>query len=76
MKISILLPTRGRTEVLKTSIMTLLDNVKEPSDIEIILGLDEDDNASIDYVKEHLGPILQEKGGETKANIFKPWWLQ
>lgn len=72
MKISILLPTRGRTEVLKTSIMTLLDNVKEPSDIEIILGLDEDDNASIDYVKEHLGPILQEKGVETKANIFKP----
>ena len=48
MKISILLPTRGRTEVLKTSIMTLLDNVKEPSDIEIILGLDEDENDSID----------------------------
>ena len=72
MKISILLPTRGRTDVLKKSIMTLLDNVKEPQDIEIILGLDEDDSETIDFVKENLGPILQEKGVETKANVFKP----
>jgi hypothetical protein len=72
MKISVLLPTRGRTEVLKTSLMTLLDNVKEPKQIEIILGMDEDDQEVIEYVKSELGPILQEKGVETKANIFKP----
>ena len=72
MKISILLPTRGRTDVLKNSIMSLLDTVKEPNEIELILGMDEDDPATIDYVKETLGPILQEKGVETKANIFKP----
>jgi len=72
MKISILLPTRGRTEVLKTSLMSLLDNVKEPKEIEIMLGMDEDDTDVISYVKDELGPILQEKGVETKANIFKP----
>lgn len=72
MKISILLPTRGRTEVLKTSLMSLLDNVKEANEIEIILGMDEDDTDVISYVKDELGPILQEKGVETKANIFKP----
>ena len=72
MKISVILPTRGRTEVLKTSLMTLLDNVKEPNEVEIILGMDEDDTEVIEYVKETLGPILQEKGVETKANIFKP----
>ena len=72
MKISVLLPTRGRTEVLKTSIMTLLDTVKDPKQIEIILGMDEDDQEVIEYVKSELGPILQEKGVETKANIFKP----
>ena len=72
MKISILLPTRGRTDVLKKSIESLLDTVKEPNEIEFILGMDEDDPTTIDYVKETLGPILQEKGVETKANIFKP----
>ena len=72
MKISILLPTRGRTEVLKASLMSLLDNVKEPKEIEIMLGMDEDDTDVISYVKDELGPILQEKGVETKANIFKP----
>ena len=72
MKISILPPTRGRTEVLKASLMSLLDNVKEPKEIEIMLGMDEDDTDVISYVKDELGPILQEKGVETKANIFKP----
>ena len=52
--------------------MTLLDTVKDPKQIEIILGMDEDDQEVIEYVKSELGPILQEKGVETKANIFKP----
>lgn len=71
-KISILLPTRGRTEVLKTSIMTLLDNVKDPTCLELLFGLDEDDNNVIEYIKTELAPILQEQGVESRANIFKP----
>jgi len=70
--ISILLPTRGRKEVLKKSILTLVDKVKDPNNVEIILGMDEDDQATIDYVKEDLAPILQSKNIETRANIFKP----
>ena len=71
-KISILLPTRGRTEVLKTSIMTLLDNVNDPTCLELLFGLDEDDNTVIEYIKTEIAPILQEQGVESRANIFKP----
>lgn len=71
-KISILLPSRGRTDVLKTSIMSLLDTVKDPTSIELLFGLDEDDNTVIEYIKDELAPILQEKGVESRANIFKP----
>ena len=71
-KISILLPTRGRKEVLKTSIMTLLDNVNDPTCLELLFGLDEDDNDVIEYIKTEIAPILQEQGVESRANIFKP----
>ena len=71
-KISTLLPSRGRTDVLKASIMSLLDTVKDPNCLELLFGLDEDDNKVIDYIKDELAPILQEKGVESRANIFKP----
>lgn len=71
-KISVILPTRGRTEVLKKSIMTLVDNAKDPQSFEILLGLDEDDNKIIDYIKSDIAPILQTQKIETRANIFKP----
>jgi len=71
-KISVILPTRGRTEVLKKSIMTLVDNAKDPQSFEIMLGLDEDDNKVIDYIKSDIAPILQSQKVETRANIFKP----
>jgi len=70
--ISILLPTRGRTEVLKKSILTLVDKCKNPKDIEVIFGIDEDDQTVIDYVKSDIAPIMQSAGIETRANIFKP----
>ena len=70
--ISILLPTRGRTDVHKKSILTLVDKCKDPKDIEVIFGIDEDDQAVIDYVKSDIAPIMQSAGIETRANIFKP----
>ena len=54
MKISVLLPTRGRTEVLKTSIMTLLDTVKDPKQIEDVINhekvhIDQMKRGDLDY---------------------------
>jgi hypothetical protein len=71
-KISILLPTRGRTELLKRSIQSLIDTVAVPTDIEIIFGIDQDDTVVSDYMKTEIAPMLQQAGIEAKANVFKP----
>jgi len=71
-KISVILPTRGRTEVLKTSILSLVDNMAEPETVEFLFGVDEDDETVINYIKDEIAPVLQAKGVEAKANIFKP----
>ena len=70
--ISILLPTRGRTTMLKRSIQSLIDTVKNPKHIEILFGLDEDDQEVLDYVKNEIGPMLVEAGIEARGNVFKP----
>ena len=49
--ISIMLPTRGRTGgALEDSLKSLLDNATNPQSIEIMLGVDEDDQDTIDWV--------------------------
>lgn len=70
--ISILLPTRGRKDALLKSITSLLDTASAPSRLEILLGIDEDDEGIQDYIKEHVAPVMQQHGVECKANVFKP----
>ena len=70
--ISILLPTRGRKEVLKKSLESLLNKADNPDDLEVLFGVDEDDQEVSDYIKDEIAPILKEKGVEGRANIFKP----
>lgn len=70
--ISILLPTRGRTEMLKRSVESLIKNAANPSRIEIMLGLDEDDTEVIDFIKAEIAPFLQKSNVSCKAQIFKP----
>lgn len=71
-KISILLPTRGRTDMLKRSLQSLIDTVTNPTDIEIVFGIDQDDTVVSDYMKSDIAPILQQAGIEARANVFKP----
>lgn len=70
--ISILLPTRGRTNTLLASIKSLVDTAKNPEHIEILFGLDEDDQLSLDFVKTEIAPFLTEHKIEARANVFKP----
>jgi hypothetical protein len=70
--ITVLLPTRGRTEVLKTSLETLVSKARVTKRIEIILGLDEDDNDVKKYIEDEIAPYLREHEIECRANIFKP----
>ena len=70
--ISIILPTRGRTGVLKSSLHSLISKAKHPRRLEIVLGLDEDDTTTIEYVKNEVAPMLQPYQIECRAQIFKP----
>lgn len=49
MKISILTPTRGRPQRLTTFIKSLDETASGIHDIEVVLGIDEDDQESIDF---------------------------
>ena len=70
--ISVLLPTRGRREVLKKSIQTLIDKANQPERLEILFGIDEDDDGLSEYIKEELAPYFNEKSIEARASVFKP----
>ena len=70
--ISVLLPTRGRTDLLKKSLESLINHASDPTRIEILLGLDSDDEETRPFIEKEIAPYLQEQGVECRANIFEP----
>lgn len=56
MDFSVILPTRGRKEPLMKSIQSLVDQADNPENIEILLGMDNDDTDSVEYVKTEIIP--------------------
>ena len=71
--ISIILPTRGRTGgALQASLASLLDNADDCSRIEIMLGVDDDDQETIDWVNNEAGEFIKQYGCACKAKIFQP----
>jgi hypothetical protein len=50
-KITVLLATRQRVELLEKSIDSLLSNATDTSNVEIILGVDNDDQETIEFLK-------------------------
>ena len=74
MFVSVLLPTRGRTESVKSSIQSLLETAIEPENIEILFRLDDDDDTDPEelqslhtHVKIITGPRLN---GYQSLDIF------
>ena len=70
--ISVLLPTRGRREVLKSSLESLISKAKDPERVELLLGIDDDDEGAREYIEKEIAPMLREHRVECRANIFKP----
>ena len=50
-KISVLLATRSRTKMLGDSIDSLMTNVSDSENVEIMLGIDNDDQETLDFVQ-------------------------
>ena len=49
-KISVLLATRGRSKMLEKSIDSLMTNVSDSENVEIMLGIDNDDQETNHFV--------------------------
>lgn len=61
--ISVLLPTRGRVASLEKTIRSLLDLADDAKKIEILLAVDRDDPATIDFASETLRDLLRDHYG-------------
>jgi len=70
--VAILLPTRGRTEMLERSLKTLIDLADTPSKIQLILGLDNDDATGIKHFTDVIQPWLDTTDVEYSALTFDP----
>lgn len=66
-KISILLPTRKRTEAVIKSVGSLLANADNPADIEILIAYDNDDEESKEFFSTTWFPFLEQAGTTTKV---------
>jgi glycosyltransferase involved in cell wall biosynthesis len=71
-KISVLLPTRGRTDMLKRSLMSLYDLAKDPTEIELLLAFDNDDKESLEWCQANVFPELERRGIDAKVVEFTP----
>jgi len=60
--ISVLLPTRGRTDALSRSVMTLIDTAADAARLEIMLAFDQDDADSTRYFQKHIAPMIDSSG--------------
>jgi glycosyltransferase involved in cell wall biosynthesis len=69
-KISVLLPTRGRTESLKRSLDSLVDLADSPGSIEILLAFDDDDTASSKWFQDNVTEHLDSAGAKYTAFSF------
>lgn len=68
--IAVILPTRKRSDMLESSLMSLLDNAADPSRIQFLIAFDDDDVDSTNYFKTNIGPKLSAAGAGWLAVEF------
>jgi len=70
--ISVLLPTRGRTDALQRSVMSLVHTVSDPTDIELMLGFDNDDTDTSQWFIDNVISDLDQAGVAYSVLEFEP----
>jgi hypothetical protein len=70
--ISILLPTRGRCDSLRSSVQSLFERASDPESIQIMFGFDNDDNLGTDYFRQEVEPYLKNQKISYCAFAFDP----
>jgi hypothetical protein len=70
--IAILLPTRGRAEMLERSVQSLITLAKNPEQIQLMLAFDNDDEVGTQHFREVVQPWLDEHMVNYTAMTFEP----
>ena len=70
--ISILLPTRGRSDALMRSLASLHDLATDFSSIEILFGMDNNDAVGLENMLHHVIPWIEKYNIQHKIVIFEP----
>lgn len=70
--IAVLLPTRGRTDPLRVSVMSLIDYADDVSSLQIMFGFDKDDAVGLEYFTSTLQPELDQLEVDYVAMTFAP----
>lgn len=71
-KISILLPTRGRTTQLLRSVNSLIELAADPVSIQWLFGFDNDDLETYKWFQEHVLPKIITSGAKYTCMGFEP----
>lgn len=71
-KIAVLLPTRGRTDALSRSVISLINRAVDLPHLELLLGVDSDDTVGKEHIEKELQPWLDSKGVNYKVIEFEP----
>lgn len=70
--IAVLLPTRGRTDALSRSVISLFNRCVDIDKVELLLGFDSDDTVGKAHFEQNLQPWLDEKNVNYQALEFEP----
>ena len=70
--IAVCLPTRGRTDALSRSVISLVNRASNIDGVQFMLGFDKDDDIGQSHFTNTLQPWLDEKGVNYTAMIFEP----
>ena len=70
--IAILLPTRGRAEMLERSIQSLISMAKHPNQIQLMLAFDNDDEVGTKHFEQVVQPWLDDHMINYTAMMFEP----
>lgn len=68
--IAVLLPTRSRTQALTDSVTSIVSRAQDVSKIQILFGLDNDDQVGLAHFEGVIQPFLDDHGVSYEAQAF------
>lgn len=70
--IAVVLPTRGRTDALARSVISLVNRAVKLDKVQFILGFDEDDTEGLEHFQAEVQPLLEKRNVNFTAMVFEP----